>query len=265
MSENPPQGKKVNAMGSTGFFEEYRGDLSAEDAYSELWDEARAEYGHDAYNGSISTTTGVVVVKSSPLSMADARALADTRFDNLTKWGPCEAIPLAVETRERWVSLPGYISVNFVSAADLTQDEMRAQIAKAAGVPADEVARWSAEATPVKTIVKTVAPKGPTETRYFVTVGGSSDFGWDFGYPSQAEARAALDVALRHASTSHPAVTGEVVAMTRRASGEPLVTGTATTARYQQSVSVSLRRCETRGTLDVTRRGGWLFYGFAAM
>ena len=98
-------------MGGTSFENEYRGTASMADAYRELVEQAFYEQGHDPYNGTISTTSGVIqdpAVKE-PMTYAEAQAhLYPERFgaegtdwwdkdESPQKWEAAWAIPLKPE------------------------------------------------------------------------------------------------------------------------------------------------------------------------
>lgn len=114
----------------------------------------------------------------------------------------------------------------------------------------------------------TRATKGHTETRYFVIKAGEGSLPrWESGHPSQAEARAALPAALPASRgwDQSPTASYEVIAMTRRVGGEPLVThsldaasGKTTRVRVRGQVS------EVIEPAQMTRQKGWVFYGWAA-
>lgn len=91
-------------MGSTEFQHVLRGSLSMEDAYRHLVDEAYYEDGHDAYNGTISTTHGVQMAPgiTTPITEEEASEMYEQMLDEGTnpfggwpeKWGAAWAIPL---------------------------------------------------------------------------------------------------------------------------------------------------------------------------
>lgn len=115
----------------------------------------------------------------------------------------------------------------------------------------------------VKPQINTRACVGPTETRFFVLMDGvAARFDWASGHPTQAAARGALTAALTEARGT--SVTGEVVAMTRRASGEPLVAGERKVAAVDVTVDVTVAKLIGAATVDRSQRSGWVFYGWAA-
>lgn len=73
------------------------GVIDVQKAYDLACDRALFEHGHDSYNGSISTTNGVVVLSDVPVPLCRAESLAK-RFSSdsrMAKWGPAGALPIA--------------------------------------------------------------------------------------------------------------------------------------------------------------------------
>jgi hypothetical protein len=87
-------------MGSHTFHNESR-ERDVEKAYKELVTSALFEYGHEPYNGTISTTSGYNVASTRPMSRDAAAKLADSRIEALSKWGPCEAIAVGATTKTK--------------------------------------------------------------------------------------------------------------------------------------------------------------------
>jgi hypothetical protein len=79
-------------MGATSFSFKERG-TSLQNAYKNAYDEAREEHGTDSYNGTISTTRGVIDLTSK--FKASGKSLNDFINDNIykaDKWGDCFGI-----------------------------------------------------------------------------------------------------------------------------------------------------------------------------
>lgn len=77
-------------MGATNFVEVMSGYDNARDAYYEACEQATYEFGHDAYNGTISTTNGYTY-----LGEVDAEKLEefiDKNIDKYRKWGKCGCV-----------------------------------------------------------------------------------------------------------------------------------------------------------------------------
>jgi len=90
-------------MGSTNFENEYRGPATMSDAYADLVDAARYEYGNNPYSGTIATTRGVIQdpeVKA-PMTTAQVREHLKDWWEKdrqPQKWESAWAIPLAPQT-----------------------------------------------------------------------------------------------------------------------------------------------------------------------
>lgn len=255
-------------MGSTSFANIFtHPTCSAGHAYEQLVETAICEEGGNGYNGTISTTEGFTVVSYVLLTMAEAVALAKTRINNLQKWGNCEAFPLKETIPAQYVDDAETNVTVTVSAADYRcPSALHTAIAKAARVEDDCLKAFELFGEPaVRSTVTTTATKGPTQTRYFVIDSRDGRIpSWNDGYVSQAAARAAISDAGRNPSDRFASeLTFNVIAMTRRASGEPLVTGTL----IRKTVEATFR-IKTRKRVAPERHGstqhGWYFYGWAA-
>ena len=126
-------------------------------------------------------------------------------------------------------------------------------------------------ATPEKHAVRTStkATPGRTETRYFIVSGGQQEMPlWEKGFASQSEARARLPKDLRDTRFPRQAYreSYEIISMTRRASGEALVTHEVSLGERGKTVPVRLkgRLMECTRKAKVTGETGWVFYGYAA-
>lgn len=65
------------------------------DAYNECVQLALHEYGHDGYNGTISTTNGYKVFSAKPVTQVEAEAIVEREMDNLSKWDACGAVAVS--------------------------------------------------------------------------------------------------------------------------------------------------------------------------
>lgn len=95
-------------MGATNFADEYRGTATMQEAYREMVDRAFYERGHDPYNGTISTTSGVIQDPKTPAPVDLKAAMERAQFwdredrgeDVPGKWEAAWAVPLLPETDE---------------------------------------------------------------------------------------------------------------------------------------------------------------------
>lgn len=259
-------------MGACLFQEPYYGPADAATAYRSLVDEWLFECGHDPYNGTISTTDGVSVVSDKPMSLAEAKKYITGRLDGLSK-GACEAV--ALQQPQEWVSddEPHRVSLSVPFDTYMSKQAMQVAMGKALDVAPERVEDWhdpgfgnNPDTFKVNSTVKAVAPKAQRETRYFVLRNRFECPRWERGYPTQAAARAAAQKVSNGSclpERGSRSVTVEIVSMTRRSGGVPLVEVTYTPKSVDVTLEVTLRT-KTGPVPDPTVRRGWLFYGMAA-
>lgn len=263
-------------MGSHDFTKVVMSSGCVQDAYRSACHDATFEYGHDAYNGSISTTSGVHEVRGvKPMTQAEAETLAYKRIDMLQKWGYCEALPLVAESPavyERTGSTTVTVTVTGAVFADTAK--FRRVLAKAAEVKERDIDQYSVvhenalrggrrllSAVP---LVKAATPAGKPVKRYFIVPSTARALPrFEDGYATQAEARAAL--ASKFSTTYGARVNEdlEIIAVTRREGGEPLVRASVSTKSVTGTFEVRTRKLVTPAKRGTTR-AGWYFYGWAA-
>lgn len=113
-------------MGATPFYAvSTEADLKT--AFTTAREEAKYEYGHGGYTGSIAEKPSAVIISRQPVTQAEAVEMADQMINDgdlriVDKWGPAGAIALSRGTRE--VTLTGL-------AADSTNQEVLIAAAKA--------------------------------------------------------------------------------------------------------------------------------------
>jgi hypothetical protein len=252
---------------------------SAQVTYRAVCEDAAYERGHDGYSGTIATTHGVRVVGATPMTRAEAQVIIDQRIDQLSKWDVCEAISLVAETpteyepmgtRQVTITVPGAVYndetlLRKALAKELSTIEVkikpenidRHRLASSEGIPR----RFLLDATPK---VTAVAPKEKTETRFFIITASDQRMPrWEDGHATQAEARAALPTLLRRDWGSIPTVECEIISMTRRVTGEPLVKATVEAKTVTATFDVDLHKVSKKATRGTTH-AGWVFYGWAA-
>lgn len=260
-------------MGSHTFDNTYYGDVTADQAYRALVEEALYTEGHDPYNGTISTTGGFRVVQTTPVTYAEAARISEKRINNLRKWEACEAIPLVAETpAEYGESETGTVELNVSGDVYNDSKKLDAYLRKALGLKTfDTIDGWSNvrpgsadRTTKVEVGVKAEAPKEKAVTRYFVLMPHAGMPAWENGFATQAEARASLKSGvLRYGFNGVPDVDVEIIGITRRESGAPLVKGTVFAKKVTGTLTVQYRRRVKAGRAG-TARAGWYFYGWAA-
>lgn len=77
-------------MGATSFVEVMQGYDSPTDAYQEARYQGIYEYGHNPYNGTISTTEGYQYLGEIPEK--DVEEFIEKNIDNFNKWGLCGCV-----------------------------------------------------------------------------------------------------------------------------------------------------------------------------
>ena len=292
-------------MGASNFDETVYTTKSMQDAYREACEEAVYMDGHSGDNGTISTTSGVVAspLSSTPVreDQIDHEAIS-ARLHHLKKRGHCEALPIkevqpaqhrevgVIEVEARMPSALFENNTDYGERREETQKVFLREVRKAfkAGkalhplhatkgrtantVTADEVDVsaldvWQVVVTPEPREYRTAteATKGRVETRYFVLKEGVREMPrWESGFASQADARAHLPK--KSSDSRFPRERYEVISMSRRVSGEALVTHEVFLGERGKTVPVRLKgrllECTRKAT--VTGRKGWLFYGWAA-
>lgn len=219
-------------MGSSNFETIVYGIKDMQEAYASAVDEALYSEGHDPYNGTISTTDGVVL---SPLSTGKPVpeneinwSAVSERLDHLSKWEECEALSIHKVTPAQHERL-GETTMDIRIPSDTSAEDRDKVITAEAE---KQLRRWAREGVSVKlektysrperkiTLDKskkyavepaqwritndpkvvTRASKGKTETRFFILPVHHGNRPqtwvkmprWEDGYTSQADARAAL-------------------------------------------------------------------------
>lgn len=266
-------------MGSHNFENATYSHTDARSAYDALVRDALYESGHDGYNGTISTTGGFRIASRTPMTLAQARAYADKHLDEYEKWDECGAVPLVAETEAEWDTPDTYTAgpwrktftfdVRGATAPDHAQ--IKAAVAKHAKVKADQIVlvRHNSHSVVKDVTVKAAAAKAKTVTRYFITDPKMAQMPpWEKGHPTQAAARAAAVAALSVTGQTSgwertSDVQWDVIAITRRETGEPLVTINRAVKGWTVTVEYVVRTLIKPATAGKTV-AGWYFFGWAA-
>lgn len=88
-------------MGTVFEVDVYEGKADMDEAYQSRVEHAFYEYGHDPYNGTISTTNGAKQMTSTLMTINEAGDWANEHIDDVNKWEEAGAIPLKDE-RTGW-------------------------------------------------------------------------------------------------------------------------------------------------------------------
>lgn len=233
-------------MGATEYTHQVGPNLQEE--YQKLVVSARSEFGSDPYSGTIATSTGVHPLNMEPVTLQEAVALAEQMLNGyeLQKGESARAIPLRegdLDSRTLRVEL----RIDAEQYAALSKDQSRETLERLVlpniALQPDEIianvtlarAENNELAVYPEWRITPTATKGATLTRYFVVDPRVGIPSWEQGYPTQSAARAAaVEYAEQYAQracsgwqnplTSLPQeVEYQVVSLTRRESGEPLV------------------------------------------
>jgi len=234
---------------------------TAEDAYVKLHDRDLSEFGSRGYTGSWAEVPGIDVVRTDgrmiePEAVRFARrALSDGSGPR--KWEVGNAVPVfgvdTSSTRTVRVELDDETRRRVITygRADV------GMLAPLLGLrPAEQVVDVTVGETTARRKVETKATQGTQETRFFVSVNGSVDINWDRGHRTRAKARKALnDLLLGMQGTAE--ATGEVFAVSRRAGGAGLVSGSLTVTSSSTPVEVTV-------AAPTSQQIGWLCYAVAS-
>ena len=91
-------------MGAHNFHDQAYG-ATAQEAYKEAVESAYYEYGHDPYNGTISTTSGFTMIPLEPGESIDAWSSRVLEDEGIKKWEECACVkdPDEKESNGRWL------------------------------------------------------------------------------------------------------------------------------------------------------------------
>lgn len=252
-------------------FETYRDvdGRGAGEAYRAAVEDALYEYGHDGYNGTISTTSGCVLVTQDPLPMEAARRLAGQIIEDdersrrlgINKWESAGAIPVmdgGGKPRERAVTVRAERS-GYLGEADLLK------LAEGAVKLRDGERMVSARVVKdePRRRVEARATEGKAVTRYRVLDGGRV-VGSPDGYDTQAQARKAARELIDQPGFSGAVnphdrtltVSGHVA----REDGRALVEVASRVVSRRIKLVVSIQKVPA----GPQRAKGYLFFGWAA-
>lgn len=226
-----------------------------EQAYRELVANALHEQGHDPYNGSISTTSGVSVVSRKMVNAAVAKQLMNQRIDDLHKWGNCEAIAVGVPskttTRTVWCTVP--VEDGKQASVRLTPEV----VAAACSIPVSRLGDYTALDSKIR--YKTITRQaGPSEKYWTTSLGGR------FTCRADAVAYAKETLERRGAVESHGYVV-TAVAPVQEVQVKQVTARTPEAAVLRVATSFKVKVRVTIAASDELIFDHWLLYGWAAM
>lgn len=261
-------------------FQTYRAGTSMRDAYREACDDARYEEGHDGYNGTISTTSGVMQAAGTqaPMTRNGAQLFVGTvPSQSLEKWGSAHAIPVADDARFTFTPAKKFTLELPASEPVLDwQGKPRTGMARQTNVydlqeaaVAEAFKRFgnavhTVETTPeIKTKVVSVATPGPSMLKYEIlgSWGPTKKL-----HDTKAQAVAAVKALLSNPNGSNGATMSvRAVKYWPEADTTNAVTLHVETVSAKVTVEVTVAKAKPRATASERPFiDGWLFFGIAA-
>lgn len=250
-------------MGSESFTTAVRKGTGMREAYLAEVREAQDEYGHESYNGTISTTSGVFQAVHQPMTATGANLYP--YFDETPrKWQAAHAIPIAddgdfrTHTVKFTVELPPVTKTEWGTEVNVTEWQLREAAIKKA------FQDWGHRVHDVKVNVKlktkiTAEPTPGTSVRRYQVVGTTGFHGKPKLYDTKAQAVKAAKEALGKsiiAGTVHV----ETVQYWPAPDTTHAVTVKKTTVAAAADVVVTINTVKTHEPKII----GWVFYGVAA-
>ena len=96
-------------MGAHTFSDTVIGNYTPQEAYRQAVDDALYEYGHDPYNGTISTTNGFQLLTDHPRPGTQAfYKWEEKMLETVEKWGHCYAVEIKGAALKRWKERAGF-------------------------------------------------------------------------------------------------------------------------------------------------------------
>lgn len=236
---------------------------TAQKAYDRACDDALHEYGHDGYNGTISTTYGFSMSTREILTRRQADKLMEKTIDNFSKWEACGCIPIGkakAKTRKvtrtvKFVHAEGvYFNAKFLASQITLQ-------------PGEAIVDWKILDVAATAKTKVIRNRGAAE-RVFI-VHGSNGQRTEFSDLASAVASVTAgreewlarknEHLAKYPSGSWDHFKDAVITEEVRRGGlAPAAVTTEVT--YKAKVEVNLETI----VAQPTEVSGWLFYGWAA-
>jgi len=247
-------------MGATGFTTGVVKADSLAQAYSREVADARAEFGSDGYNGTISTTSGFRQVVPLPMTAAGAGLYAEARWDDANKWEDALAIPVADEEHFTFKTVKLNVTVDPVDEAGrprtIREYDVREAAVEKAILEHGCAVHNVAVASKIKTRTIVTSATGRAVTKY--EVAGGYNRGQLFNTKAQAVAAAKKIVSSGYGNDKisiravkfYPETNSTDAAVIRTETVEAKGTATVTLAVPKKPHSTPV--------------AGWIFFGLAA-
>lgn len=245
-------------MGATSYFDTTYVYTNAEEAFRNLQRIIGAEDGSGIYAGNISIVPGFSIARRTPMTEWEASEYAQTRYDNMDKWGPGEAVallPKDLPSKTRTMRVNLTAEHNAALDAGKTWFNANAAAAKVAKAKLRDGERIvSVRVTEGDPVWKPVVTRSTGKaTRSFVISGQGTR---DTRYNTLAEAvEASKAYVARQTHKVALTISEEVVR-----DNEPRATVEVALAKHMVTVEVAVVKPTTKQTTTI---GGWVFYGMA--
>lgn len=243
---------------------------TAQEAYRALVEDALYEEGHDGYNGTISTTSGIQQGSTKLMMPSEANKFASSRMDKLSKWDNAEYVRIYNPATLLKRKVVKTVRINAAQIKDLKYplgSILRAaeekvslregeSIEKVETVHENHRPKISAK---FRNVVETT--EGKSETRYFVTRKGyGDDLDWKQGHATMALARKALIDFMNQPVSSYNVseMEYEVVARVGRPDTTAMISAKREIVWVEAEVEIEICKPTAKSTT------GFLFYGWAA-
>ena len=236
-------------MGATEFVTSMTGK-SLSTAYRAAVKEAVSEYGHDGYNGTISTTSGASQAVYTPMTLEGAKFYANAHIKDAHKWGDALAIPVAEDKDFTFKTFKFSIDIPVDGNKALSEWEVR-DIGENAALLRSGPSIHDVKVTPkitIKTVVENA--KGRATTAY--QVGNSAAL-----YATKAQAIAKAKKSLENGYTTSATVRSVKYYQESNTTDAVVVKRVTTAARATVEYTVA----RPKGTPTTM---GWVFFGLAA-
>lgn len=243
-------------MGATNFITEVYEHREMQDAYNWAVEEAIGQFGRDAYNGTITTTSGCRREMATPMTLRGAELYAgESVWTRCEKWGSAHGIPISDDSNFTFKTVTLTVEVPVGTAAVPKWDVIAAGRELAVKKYGSQVHGVEVEVKLKNKVVVTNTP-GRSVLRYAITRGRGYSL-----FETKAQAVAAAKELLEKSDFTDPV---QIRAM-KVFPDEPATTVTST---------VELKTLAATGKVTVTLAvpktpappvKGWIFFGIAAM
>lgn len=239
-------------------FENFSRNTDVGRAYRELVDDARHEYGHGGYSGTIAEKNGYKVRSNDPMTHTEARKFIEKDIDQNDKWGPAFAVPICDTEKGK----EKQVTVKVTAAHERgVQEKAEDMLTEKFSVPGIDVKVKVTKVTKLKSgALPEIIPAKGTEDGFRVwsttiSFAPNQERVRTTFYNSRAEAIAAIKAAIPH---DRPQPGAKYVIEKVKVS-DVLTIGDTSKAvdTFEVEATVSLNKKSPKVI-------GWMFYGWAS-